>query len=125
MSTRLSELALKKRMLQQRSAVLRHAFALQVNAKVAPVAGMADRALSTGRWLGKHPYWLVAAAVALTVWRPKGVARLAGRGLWLWQTWQRMQPVVMPLVLQFAQARKAASGQQEVNKVASTDLTQE
>lgn len=106
MSARLSELALKKRMLQQRSAVLRHTFALQVNARIAPMAGMADRALSTGRWLGRHPYWLVAASVALAVWRPKGVARLAGRGLWLWQTWQRLQPVVMPLLLRLDQARK-------------------
>ena len=67
MSARLSELALKKRMLQQRSAVLRHTFALQVHTKIAPMAGMADRALSTGRWLGRHPYWLVAASVALAV----------------------------------------------------------
>lgn len=108
-SARLSELTLRKRMLQQRSAVLRHTFAIQVNAKVAPVAGMADRALSTGRWLGQHPYWLAAAAVALAVWRPKGVARMAGRGLWLWRNWQRVQPWVMPLLLQFEQARHAAA----------------
>lgn len=108
MSARMAELALRKRMLQQRSAVLRHTLAIQVNAKVAPVAGMADRALSTGRWLSKHPYWLVAGAVGLAVWRPKGVARLAGRGMWLWQSWQRLQPVVMPLLLQFEQARRAA-----------------
>lgn len=110
-SARMAELALRKRMLQQRSAVLRHTFAIQVNAKVAPMAGMADRALSTGRWLSKHPYWLVAGAVALAVWRPKGVARLAGRGLSLWQGWLRLRPVVMPLLLQFAQARQSASPQ--------------
>jgi len=100
MSARMSELALKKRMLRQRSAVLRHAFALQVNARLAPVAGMADRAVSTGRWLGRHPYWAVAAVVALAVWRPKGIARLAGRGLWLWQMWSRLQPVLTPLLSQ-------------------------
>lgn len=124
MSARMSELALKKRMLQQRSAVLRHAFALQVNAKVAPVADMADRALLTGRWLGKHPYWLVAAGVALTVWRPKGMTRLAGRGLWLWQTWQRWQPVVMPLMLQFTLARKSASAHQS-DKASALESTKE
>ena len=113
MSPRMAELALRKRMLQQRSAVLRHTLAIQVNAKVAPVAGMADRALSTGRWLSKHPYWMVAGAVALAVWRPKGVARLAGRGVWLWQSWLRLQPVVMPLLLQFEQARKSAVQQAE------------
>jgi hypothetical protein len=110
-SNHMSELALKKRMLQQRSAVLRHAFALQVNAKVAPVAGMADRALSAGRWLGRHPYGLLAVAVALTVWRPSGMTRLAERGLWLWQTWQRLRPMVMPLMAQLLDARKVASEQ--------------
>lgn len=123
-SARMAELALRKRMLQQRSAVLRHAFAIQVNAKVAPVAGMADRALSTGRWLSQHPYWLVAGAVALAVWRPKGVARLAGRGLSLWQGWQRLRPVVMPLLLQFAQARQPASPQAG-NKASAVTPTKE
>lgn len=108
MSDRMSELALKKHMLRQRSTVLRHAFALQVNARVAPLAGLADRAVSTGRWVGRHPYWVVAAAVALAVWRPTGVARLAGRGLWMWQTWQRLQPVVMPLLTRFAGAQGAS-----------------
>lgn len=108
MSARMAELALKKRMLRQRSTVLRHAFAVQVNARVAPLAGLADRAVSTGRWVGRHPYWVVAAAVALAVWRPKGVMRLAGRGLWLWQTWQRLQPMVMPLLSQLGSAREGA-----------------
>lgn len=107
MSARMAELALKKHMLRQRSAVLRHTLALQVNARVAPLAGLADRAVSTGRWVGRHPYWVVAAAVALAVWRPKGVARLAGRGLWMWQTWQRLQPVVMPLLARLASAQQA------------------
>lgn len=105
MSARMAELALKKRMLRQRSAVLRHALALQVNARVAPLAGLADRAVTTGRWLGRHPYWVVAAAAALAVWQPRGLARLAGRGLWLWQTWQRVQPVVLPLLARFGGER--------------------
>ena len=108
MSDRMAELALKKHMLRQRSAVLRHAFALQVNARVAPLAGLADRAVSTGRWVGRHPYWVVAAAVALAVWRPTGVVRLASKGLWMWQTWQRVQPVVMPILARLAGAQGAS-----------------
>lgn len=113
MSARMAELALKKHMLRQRSAVLRHTLALQVNARIAPLAGLADRAVSTGRWVGRHPYWVVAAAVALAVWRPKGVARLAGRGLWMWQTWQRLQPVVMPLLARFASAKETPAAGSE------------
>lgn len=106
MPDRMSELALKKRMLRQRSEVLRLTLAVQVNAKVEPLLGLADRAVSTGRWMGRHPYWMVAAAVALSVWRPLGVVRLASRGLWLWQTWQRLQPVVVPLLLRWTAPRE-------------------
>ncbi len=96
-SARMTELALRRHMLQQRSAVLRHTLAIQVNSNLAPWALMADRACATGRWLWRHPTWLVAGAVALAVWQPKSLSRLAGRGLLIWQAWQRWQPVVQPL----------------------------
>jgi len=94
MSDRLDELALRKRVLQQRSAVLRHTLAMQVGEHVAPVLGLADRVVASGRWLKRNPAWAVGAAVALVVWRPKFGLQLmqtwAGRGLWLWQTWQKL-----------------------------------
>jgi hypothetical protein len=96
---RMSELALRKRMLRQRSAVLRHTLAVQVNTQVAPALGLADRAVSSARWLGRHPQWLVAAGVALAVWRPAGLLRVATRGVWLWKTWLRWQPMLQPLWL--------------------------
>jgi hypothetical protein len=107
--TRSTELALRKQMLRQRRAVLRHAFALQVNARVAPMVGLADQAVAAGRWIGRHPYWVVAVSVALAVWRPKGAARLAGRGMWMWHTWQRLQPVVVPLLLRLSSPGAGAS----------------
>lgn len=98
MSPRLTELALKKRLLRQRSAVLRHTLATQVGAHVAPVLGAADRVVTSARWLRRHPAWLVGGAVALLVLRPKGLTPWLGRGLWLWRTWQRVQPMVSTLL---------------------------
>jgi hypothetical protein len=106
----LSELALRKLMLQQRSAVLRHTLAIQVGEHVAPVLGLADRVVASGQWLKRHPALLVGAAVGLLIWRPKGgvqnLLRWAGRGLTLWQTWQRLQPMVAGLI----QAAQAGQG---------------
>lgn len=98
MSPRLAELALRKRALQQRSALLRRTLAQQVGMHVSPALGMADRVVASGRWLRQHPAWLIGGAVALLVWRPKGLLQWAGRGLWLWQTWQRVQPMLAPLL---------------------------
>lgn len=111
MSARMHELALRKRMLRQRSAVLRRTLAGQVNAQVAPVVSLADKALVAGRWLRQHPYLLVGAGVALAFWRPAGLTRLAGRGLWLWQAWQRYQPVLKPLLARFGPGAGATQGQ--------------
>ena len=95
----LSELALRKLMLQRRSAVLRHTLAIQVSEHVAPALGLADRVVASGQWLKRYPAWLVGAAVALLIWRPsaglQGMVRWAGRGLSLWQTWQQLQPVLV------------------------------
>jgi hypothetical protein len=106
----LSELALRKLMLQQRSAVLRHTLAIQVGEHVAPVLGLADRVVASGQWLKRHPALLVGAAVGLLIWRPKGgvqnLLRWAGRGLTLWQTWQKLQPMVAGLI----QAAQAGQG---------------
>jgi YqjK-like protein len=95
----MTELALRKRMLQQRSAVLRHTFAIQFRSEVAPLAGVADRAFAAGRWMWRHPLLLVAGAVAVTVWRPNGLSRLAGRGLLVWRAWQHWQPLVRPVLM--------------------------
>lgn len=94
MSAHMTELALRKRLLLQRSAVLRLQLAIQVGEHVAPVLRMGDRVVASGQWLRRHPAWLVGAAVALLVWRPKGLVSWAGRGVWAWQAWLKLQPMV-------------------------------
>jgi hypothetical protein len=95
---RMAELALKKRLLQQRSAVLRHTLGAQIGQGVAPVLAGADRVVAAGQWLRRHPALLIGAAAALLVWRPKGVIAgalgMAGRGVWLWQSWHKLQPLL-------------------------------
>lgn len=104
MSTHSDLLAIRKRLLQQRSAMLRHQFGAEVMQTLAPPLTAADRAVEAGRWLRRHPAWLVAPAVALLVWRPAwltggagaaGLLRWAGRAMWLWQWWGRLQPLLM------------------------------
>ena len=69
---------------------LRHVLALQVNQTLAPAMRVADQLQSGGRWLRGHPALVVGAAAALLVWRPRTILSMAGRGLWLWQTWRRL-----------------------------------
>lgn len=102
----LDDLALKKRTLRLRSAMLRQTFADQIGQGVAPALDMADRVIVGGQWLRRHPVWLVVPAVALLVLRPRFLAgglagslaptvlRWAGRGLWAWQTWTRLRPLI-------------------------------
>lgn len=100
-------LALKKRLLRAQSALLRHQLGQQVEATVAPVSAAAERVRSGAGWLRAHPGLLagVAAAAAVLVWRHPaalralaasvgGVSGLARRGVWLWQAWQRLQPLL-------------------------------
>lgn len=117
MSTRLTDLAEKKQMLRERSALLRDALADQVEQGVAPAFGVADRVIGGVQWLRRHPVWLIAPAVALLVWRPRvlggalqgglvaNVTRWAGRGVWLWQAWQRLQPMLAALKHRAGSAR--------------------
>lgn len=118
MSDRLNELALKKQMLIQRSTVLRHALAIQMDAQLAPVAGVADQAVAAGRWVRRHPYWLIAGVVALAVWRPTGMTRLAVRGVSLWRAWRQWQPVIQPLLSQW---REAMAPQPEAGQASLKD----
>jgi hypothetical protein len=117
-STRLQELADKKQMLRQRSALLREAFAQQVGQGLAPALGMADRAMAVVQWVRRHPILLLAPVVALLVWRPRVLGGAvggglvasatvwAGRGLWLWRTWGRLRPALGAMRLRAELARR-------------------
>ena len=88
------DLATRKLILQQRSAVLRELLAVQLAQTVAPVIQTADRVEAGGKWIKRHPVWIAALALGLMVWRPRGAFKWAGKAWALWQTWQRMAPVV-------------------------------
>lgn len=88
------DLATRKLLLQQRSAVLRELLAVQLAQTVAPVIHTAERVQTGSKWIKRHPVWIAAAVMGLLVWRPRGALKWAGKAWTLWQTWQRMEPVV-------------------------------
>lgn len=90
------QLALKKRYLQLHSALLRHNLAEQVTQTLSPVASAQQRLRVASSWARAHPMLLGGAALALMFWRPSSLNLLAQRGLWLWQTWQRVQALRGP-----------------------------
>lgn len=110
---RYPDLALKKRLLRTQSALLRHQLSTDWQQAVAPVRRVADRASQGAHWLRAHPAWVAGAGAALLAWlawRPSpsalpvlpAMVSLARRGIWLWRTWQRVQPVLARLGLQAA-----------------------
>lgn len=98
-STRYPDLALKKRLLRTHSALLRHQLSADWQQTVAPVQRVADRARQGAHWLRGHPALVAGVGAALLVWRPSAMWSLARRGVWLWQAWQRVQPVLVRLGL--------------------------
>lgn len=90
------QLALKKRYLQLHSTVLRHTLAQQVSSTLSPVATVQQRVQAVTGWARAHPMLLGGAALALVFWRPRNLSMLTQRGLWLWQTWQRVQAMRGP-----------------------------
>lgn len=120
-TARMAELALRKRMLSQRSYVLRHTLAIQLNDVLAPAEGLAVRALTTGRWVRRHSPWLAAGVVALMVWKPKTLPNLAGRATWAWQTWLRWQPLVMPVLMPLLAHLRAAMASPPAGPEAAAD----
>lgn len=111
MSTRYPDLALKKRLLRAHSALLRHQLAADWRQTVAPAQRVADRARQGGLWLRGHPALVAGVGAALLVWRPSALLSLASRGVWLWQAWQRVQPVLARLGLRVP-SQQALQGRQ-------------
>ncbi|MGE5451631.1 MAG: YqjK family protein [Acidobacteriota bacterium] len=93
-----ADLATRKLLLQQRSAVLRELLSVQLAQSIEPALTAADRVQAGGKWVKRHPAVVAAVVAALLVWRPAGVVKVAGKGWWLWQTWRRLQPVIWPVL---------------------------
>jgi YqjK-like protein len=89
--TEMSDLALRKRMLVQRSAVQRHVLALQLDHALRPAVSVVHQARVAGQWVRAHPALVAGVAAALLVWRPKAVWGLLPRAWSLWQLWQRLR----------------------------------
>lgn len=100
MTARYPDLALKKRLLRTHSTLLRHQLSADWQHTTAPVTRVADQARQGARWLRAHPALVAGAVAALLVWRPSAMLGAARRGLWLWQAWQRVQPMLARLGLQ-------------------------
>lgn len=84
------ELALKKQRLQITSGTLRADFGRYAGG-LAPAFSGADYALEGARWVRRHPQFVVAAAVALVVARPKRAWRWARRAFVGWQAWRKLR----------------------------------
>jgi hypothetical protein len=93
------QLALKKRLLLHRSALLRTQWGLQVQSALSPVQRSVARVQRGGLWLAAHPWWIagagLAAVLGLRVLKPHAQSILAGArlALRLWQGWPSVQPL--------------------------------
>jgi len=87
------DLALKKQRLQIASDTLRADFGLCATG-LGPAFRGADCAAEGARWLLRNPQFVVAAAVALAVVRPKRVWRWARRTFVGWQVWRKVRDLL-------------------------------
>jgi hypothetical protein len=76
--------------LMLRSAELRQDLAAQMAPLRAPLA-LADRVREGWRWLRANPEGPIAAAVVITILRPRRAWRWGVRLWWGWRTWRRLQ----------------------------------
>jgi len=91
------ELALRKQRLLQRIEQEREALGAVCQRALVPPLRVADKVGAGARWLMAHPVVPAAVAAGLIAWRPVGLLRWAGRGLWLWRTWRKAQPIIQSL----------------------------
>jgi len=96
--TRDHELAQRKVRLQSRIAEQRLALRVQVQASLARPLAVADKVSAVGRWIAARPAIPAVVVAALVAWRPKGLLGWAGKGLWLWRTWRKVQPLVVTVM---------------------------
>jgi hypothetical protein len=91
---RLQELALRKQILQQRSADLRQTLSVQSAQVLRPAFTAVDRVNAGRRWLSAHPEVFAGLALLLFRRRTRGWLAWGRRAIWLWGTWRRIQPLL-------------------------------
>ncbi len=82
-----AELRDKRARLVARAVLERERFSAQLDAWRAPLA-LADKGIAAGRYLRRHPQWLVAIAVVIALIRPRRAFAWARRGFVVWRTWR-------------------------------------
>jgi hypothetical protein len=70
-----------------RAALERAQISAQLEAWRAPLA-LLDKSLAAVRYVRRHPGWMIAAAMALAVLRPRRTFAWVRRGLIAWRAWR-------------------------------------
>jgi YqjK-like protein len=89
MNASLNALAERRRRLVLQAADQRAALAQQMEPWRARLARV-DQGLAVLRYIGRHPVWLMGAALLLAAWRPRRVGAWLQRGWVLWQVGRRL-----------------------------------
>ncbi len=84
------ELALRKQLLQFKSAALRRDLAQDFSG-IAPAFKTVEQVRAGIAWLRIHPQLIAGVAMALLIVRPKAGWRWARRGFFAWQAWRRLR----------------------------------
>jgi hypothetical protein len=95
--SQVAEIRAKRAQLLARAAVERERIAVQLRAWEAPLA-LVDKSVAVGRAIRRHPQWIVAAAVAFAVLRPRRAFAWARNGLIAWRAWRSISASLRALV---------------------------
>ena len=90
MNQKLTQLAERRRQLVAQAAAQRTALADNMAPWRSRLA-LVDRGLAVFRTIGRHPGWIVGAALLLVVLRPRRAGKWLQRGLLVWQVGRRLR----------------------------------
>lgn len=93
MNQQLIDIALKRERLLERIDAQRTRLAGSTDGLRALCAG-GDRALAVGRKIRDNPQWVLLAALALALLKPRRAWKLAKAGLFVWRAWAAVRRAV-------------------------------
>ncbi len=93
-----AELRDKRSRLVARAALEREQLSARLDAWRGPLA-LADKSIAAGRYLRRHPQWLVALAVVIALIRPRRAFAWARRGFVVWRAWRWISAAARDLAL--------------------------
>jgi hypothetical protein len=89
MNKKLTHLAERRRLLVAQAAAQRTVLAHNLEPWHARLA-LADRGVAAFRYIGRHPAWIVGAALLLAALRPRRTGKWLQRGWVVWQMGRRL-----------------------------------